>query len=102
MKKETIKKPTVVFDFDGVIHSYTSGWHQDKDETYIPDPPTPGIGFAIFDLKKDYEIVIVSSRCRSQKGRDAIMTWCCQNGIYFDRVLAEKPPAVCYHQTNKQ
>ncbi len=29
-------KQTVVFDFDGVIHSYTSGW---KGATVIPDPP---------------------------------------------------------------
>ena len=28
-------KQTVVFDFDGVIHSYTSGW---KGATIIPEP----------------------------------------------------------------
>lgn len=37
-------KQTVVFDFDGVIHSYTSGW---KGATVIPDPPVPGIKEAI-------------------------------------------------------
>ena len=33
-------KKTVVFDFDGVIHSYTSGW---KGESVITDPPVPRI-----------------------------------------------------------
>ena len=33
---------TVVFDFDGVVHSYTSGW---QGEDTIPDPPVPGIKF---------------------------------------------------------
>ena len=33
-------KQTVVFDFDGVIHSYSSGW---RGETVIPDEPVTGI-----------------------------------------------------------
>ena len=41
-------KPTVVFDFDGVIHSYTSGW---KGTTEIPDPPVPGIQEAIEHIR---------------------------------------------------
>ena len=91
--KNVTKKLSVVFDFDGVIHSYKSGW---KGETVIPDPPTEGIGLAIYNLRKDYEIIIVSSRCRTTEGRDAIIKWCNQNGIYFDKVMKEKPPAVCY------
>ena len=38
---------TVVFDFDGVIHSYTSGW---LGETTIPDPPVPGIREALKEI----------------------------------------------------
>lgn len=91
--KESTKKLSIVFDFDGVIHSYKSGW---KGETVISDPPTPGIERAIFELKNDYEIIIVSSRCRSEEGRNAIIKWCRQHGIYFDKVMMEKPPAVCY------
>ena len=30
---------TILLDFDGVIHSYTSGW---KGAGVIPDPPVPG------------------------------------------------------------
>lgn len=34
------KKGTVVFDFDGVIHSYTSGW---QGEGVANDPIVPGM-----------------------------------------------------------
>lgn len=91
--KSTSTKPTVVLDFDGVIHSYTSGW---KGDDVIADPPTDGIHLAIYELKKDYEIVIVSSRCNTEEGRNSIIHWCNRNGIYFDKVMKEKPPAVCY------
>lgn len=35
-----MSKQTVVFDFDGVIHSYTSGWH---GACVADDPVVPGI-----------------------------------------------------------
>ena len=39
---------TVVFDFDGVVHGYTSGW---QGEDTIPDPPVPGIKEAIEEIR---------------------------------------------------
>ena len=41
--------PTVSFDFDGVIHSYRSGW---KGAAVIPDPPVEGIKEVIEQLLK--------------------------------------------------
>ena len=70
------KKKTVVFDFDGVIHSYTSGW---QGKTEIPDPPVPGIEKTLTQFHDaGYEVVIVSTRCkndRQYKGYLAIMMW---------------------------
>lgn len=86
-------KQTVVFDFDGVIHSYTSGW---KGATIIPDPPVPGIKEAIDKIRQLYNVVIVSSRCSSPEGVAAIMGYLKAHGIVVDDVVKEKPPAVVY------
>lgn len=88
-------KKTVVFDFDGVIHSYTSGW---KGETCIPDPPVPGIKNALAGLHEEFEIVIVSTRCSTYEGIEAIQKWLYHNGLaqYVDKVCKEKPPAIVY------
>ena len=86
-------KQTVVFDFDGVIHSYTSGW---KGATIIPDPPVPGIKEAIEKIRQLYHVVVVSSRCSSSEGVTAIMDYLKANDIVVDDVVMEKPPAVVY------
>ncbi len=39
-------KPILCLDFDGVIHSYTSGW---KGADVIPDPPVEGAMQFIWD-----------------------------------------------------
>lgn len=84
-------KKTVVFDFDGVIHSYASGW---KGITEIPDDPVKGIREAIAKLREDYEIVIVSTRCAEVKGIMAMAKWLDAHGIVVDRISDVKPPAI--------
>ena len=87
---------TVVFDFDGVIHSYTSGW---LGETTIPDPPVPGIREALKEIHgAGYEVVVVSTRCATAKGKGAIEAWLYNNGLreYIDKVCKEKLPAIDY------
>lgn len=87
-------KQTVVFDFDGVIHSYRSGW---QGNHIIPDPPVPGIKEAIDEIRAaGYEVVVVSTRCASPFGRDAIKAYLSANGITVDSVQTEKPPAIVY------
>ena len=85
---------TIVFDFDGVIHSYSSGW---QGEDIIPDEPVPGIKEAINDIRASgYEVVIVSTRCSSMVGMVAINTWLKNHNIEVDRLTAAKPPAIVY------
>jgi phosphoglycolate phosphatase-like HAD superfamily hydrolase len=87
-------KKTVVFDFDGVINSYRSGW---QGNAIIPDPPVPGIKEAIDEIRAaGYEVVVVSTRCNSPFGRDAIRAYLSASGIRVDAVQAEKPPAIVY------
>lgn len=89
-------KQTVVFDFDGVVHSYTSGWQGHK---CIPDPPVRGIEKALRDVHEaGYEVVIVSTRCSLMEGKLAIESWLDMHGLapYVDKVCKEKPPAIVY------
>ena len=88
-----MKKETVVFDFDGVIHSYKSPW---QGAYVIPDPPVEGIREAIADIRKLYNVVVVSTRCIVPEGMKAVKDYLEKNGIEVDAVLAEKPPAIAY------
>lgn len=84
------KKQTVIFDFDGVINSYTSGW-TGADST--PDPPVAGIAEAIAEIRRQYRVVVVSSRCYQPGGIEAIRAWLAEYGIEVDEITDEKPPA---------
>lgn len=87
-------RPIVCFDFDGVIHSYTSGW---KGDDVIPDPPVEGIKEVIDKLRNDgYKVVICSSRCERVQAKVAMLYWLNNNGIHVDQFTNVKPPAVCY------
>lgn len=53
-------QPTLCLDFDGVIHSYTSGW---KGPRTITDPPVEGaIDFLAEAILRGWRVVIHSSR----------------------------------------
>lgn len=86
-------KPTLCFDFDGVIHSYVSGW---KGEDVVNDPPVKGIKETLEKLSKKYKIVVVSSRCKTREGISAIIDYMNRHKIYYDEILAHKPPAKLY------
>lgn len=54
-------KPTLCLDFDGVIHSYTSGW---KGAENIVDPPTEGALAFMFLASNHFKLAIYSSRSK--------------------------------------
>ncbi len=84
---------TICLDFDGVLHSYVSGW---QGEANIPDPPIHGSDKAVARLRKRYRIVVHSARCFNKEGRDAVRAWLKQHGIEVDDVCEHKPPAKVY------
>ena len=66
-------KPIVCLDFDGVVHSYTSGW---KGPRNIPDEPVEGaIEFMYDAIQAGWDVVIHSSRARYWGGRSAMRSW---------------------------
>lgn len=98
--------PILAIDFDGVIHSYTSGW---KGARAIPDPPVPGaiawLRSLVFDQRDPFaprhahfDVCIFSSRSRHFGGRNAIKRWLLKNGMRPGELEAIrfpllKPPA---------
>jgi hypothetical protein len=66
-------RPTICLDFDGVIHSYESGW---KGAGVIPDPPVLGaIAFIEKMQAEGFTVAIHSSRSSSLRGRWAMKKW---------------------------
>lgn len=65
-------RPILCLDFDGVVHSYTSGW---KGATRIPDPPVPGALEFIVGALGHFRVAIFSSRSHQWGGRRAMRRW---------------------------
>jgi len=66
------KKPILCLDFDGVIHSYASGW---KGADVIPDPPVYGAIKFICDASDHFDVQIFSSRSHQPGGIEAMQKW---------------------------
>lgn len=88
-----VSRKTICLDFDGVIHSYRSGW---KGESVITDPPIHRVDEAIAHLRKNYRVVVHSARCCSEEGCQAIRDWLNHHNIVVDEVCMFKPPAFVY------
>lgn len=64
-----MRKPILCLDFDGVVHSYSSGW---KGADMIPDPPTPGMAAFLDKAVEHFEVHIFSSRTHQPGGVEAM------------------------------
>lgn len=65
-------KSILCVDFDGVIHSYKSGW---KGPRCIPDPPVDGALAFLVEAAKHFQVCIYSSRSRYFLGKWAMKQW---------------------------
>lgn len=65
-------KPILCVDFDGVIHSYSSGW---QGVDVIPDPPVPGAIKWLWKATEWFDVHIYSSRSKEPSGRIAMYNW---------------------------
>lgn len=66
------RKPILCLDFDGVIHSYSSGW-QGADT--VIDPPVDGALEFIENALPHFRVAIFSSRTNQRGGLKAMQTW---------------------------
>lgn len=85
----------ICIDFDGVLHSYCSGW---KGVDVIPDPPVQDALEWLDSLIADPELkpVIYSSRSKSPLGVRAMKNWLKKYGFKNVDQLdfpSQKPPA---------
>lgn len=67
-----MNKPILCLDFDGVIHSYLSGW---KGAHFIPDPPVSGAMAFLIEAVKAFDVQIFSSRSHQEGGIAAMKAW---------------------------
>ncbi len=65
-------KPILLVDFDGVLHSYTSGW---KGARVIADPPVDGAIEWLIKIVKYFDVCIYSARSRQWGGKRAMKKW---------------------------
>lgn len=104
--------PILSLDFDGVLHSYVSGW---KGARNIPDPPVydeltgmnsiEWLSTLVYDQRdpfvprfKDFDVCIYSSRSKYFGGRAAMKAWLLKWGLRPGELEAirfplTKPPA---------
>jgi len=87
---------TVVFDFDGVIHPYTTGW---QGASKIHDAPVPGVKELLSRLNDaGLRVIIMSSRALDSEGKKAIVNYLKEYELWglVDSVITEKIPALVY------
>ncbi len=65
-------KPILCLDFDGVLHSYVSGW---RGAAIIADKPVPGAAAFLVEATCHFDVQVFSSRSHQEGGIKAMQTW---------------------------
>lgn len=82
-REDTVERsftPRLSLDFDGVVHSYESGWA--GDATIIPDPPVDGaLEFIAEAVERGYEVCVFSTRSHVEGAREAMRSWMVTHGM---------------------
>lgn len=89
---------TIGVDFDGVIHSYSSGWQGDDS---APDPPVAGAIDWLNEITHDYDVAINSCRNSEVSGQVTVYNYLVENGVSpramgCITIPVEKPNAELY------
>lgn len=71
-----MSKPILLVDFDGVIHSYISGW---RGAAEIPDPPVDGAAAFLASAVNHFEVKIYSARSSQPGGLEAMKRFCLEH-----------------------
>lgn len=79
-------RPLLLLDFDGVCHSYQSGW---QGPTVIPDPPVPGLFEFLTQASKVFDIQIYSARSSQPGGPQAMYEWFSR---WYSQWFSQLPP----------
>lgn len=79
-------KPILCLDFDGVCHSYLSGW---QGADVIPDPPVPGLFKFLERAAIHFDIQVFSSRSNQLGGIPAMTGWFAK---YWTEYVFHKAP----------
>ncbi len=86
---------TVALDFDGVIHSYTSGWTGPKPI----DPPVEGaLEFLRLLKRAGWNVIIFTTRASTPDGWGETKSWLAKYNMmeYVDEITWTKPKASLY------
>jgi hypothetical protein len=65
-------KPILCLDFDGVCHSYDSGWN---GATNISDEYVPGLFEFLEEAVKCFDVQVFSTRSHQEGGVEAMLAW---------------------------
>ena len=79
---------TITIDFDGVLHSYKSGW---KGADVIPDEPVECAKEFIEEALDNFIVAIYSARSGQTGGIDAMREWMRKHGFPVDHERLEFP-----------